>query len=553
MTVGCNVITYPSLSQLDSTRFAALKQLLQAVIQAYNPNVDLATGTLNTLVLHARTLLAQTSEVAITNALNSGSLSFITANPTLADDDAVNRVLGNYRITRQTGTKASGSLTIVLSAQTPIVIAQGAVFTLNGQTFAADQVYAARTSQLAVVGPGDRLLVPAGGNNWSITINVVATAVGSAGNVSRGTAATPAANPINFVQAFATSDFAGGTDPQTNQQLLARLASGLACQTWSNRTTILSFLQNLASVAPPALDYPTLQGISVIGFMDPEMIRDRHSLWPVSGGGRADLYARTALTYQTVTVSKVATLVGINGSQGTWQFGLTKDDAPGYYEVAGVQLPTNSATTFPITTDNRSLDLTATGWKPDLVNLVEGIYSRYQAGVYQFVDTITNAQGMVVGTTQQTYNVLVRAMPQIGQMQDMWNRSANRPTMGDVLVKAPIPAFTTVTCTLNVPATLAVSTAAVQQAIATAINQLPFGTSLASSYLNQVIHNAVPGLLSVTSLGMSCRIRKPDGSQVFQNTTTILTIPEDDANMTSPRTVAFLTDPTQIGVTVVSS
>ena len=48
------MLTYPTFSELDATRFAELKDLLVAVIQAYNANIDLRRGAVNDLALHSR-------------------------------------------------------------------------------------------------------------------------------------------------------------------------------------------------------------------------------------------------------------------------------------------------------------------------------------------------------------------------------------------------------------------------------------------------------------------------------------------------------------------
>ena len=538
------MLTYPTFSELDATRFAELKDLLVAVIQAYNANIDLRRGAVNDLALHSRSLLAAATEQAVVNALNSGSIDYISANPTLADTDAVDRALGNYRLVRTQAAKAAGSIAIVIESLTPVVIPQGSVFTISGRAFAADASYAARTSSAAVTGINDRLLTATSGG-YLFTINVTASLAGEAGNVRRGASATPAQEPFGFVRAYADVDFTGGADEESNAELATRMAAGAAVRAWSNRPSIEAVMR-----AQP--DFAGIKASSVIGMGDPEMTRDQHSIVPISSGSKADLYVRPASSYETVRLRKTATLVSKVGAVGTWQFGLSSSDAPGFYEVEKVLLTTadQSSAGFPIASDVRTTDTSATGWKPDIDNTVESAYTSYQAGTFQFVDTATNATSLVVSSATKDYDVMVRRMPLIGDLQDFWNMRENRPPLGDILVKAAVPCFVSVSMTLNMPSGVTVVAADVQAAVSQAINGLSFTASLAASYISKVVHNLVPDLLTISGMNISGRIRQPNGTAVYLNSSSAIDIPNDPDNLVTEDTVIFVTTEPAISVTV---
>ena len=540
-------LQYPTFADLNANRLAILKELLVGVLQEYNTEIDLRRGTVSDLVLHPRALLTAVNEEAINNALSSSSLQAIIDDPTIADEDTVDRTLGNYRLVRGEGIQASGTVTIILSTLTPVIIPDNLNITISGVVFKTDQVYAARTSEGAVIGSGDRLLTAVTGG-YAFTVNVLAETVGENGNVTRGTTATLEQNPPEFVKAFATSDFAGGRYKETNAALVNRLQTGLAVRAWSNRPSIEAVLLSQPNFA-------NIKSVSIIGFLDAEMLRDQHSIFPVANGGRADLYVRTSTTYQTLSITKTATLVSKDGAVGTWQLGLAKDEAPGYYEIVKVLLPTADPTAagFTPSSEVRSLDLTDDGWKPDLETVLEGTYSAYQSSVVQFVDTTTNATSLTDGVSQQDYDVVVRAMPLIGEIQTFWNNISNRPPMGDILVKAPIPCFTDVSFTLNIRRGYTVNTATVQQTVSDAVNALGFSGQVAASYLNQVLHNLLGiALLATSSMSIAGRIRNPNGTTTNLTSSTVITVADNFPNMVSGRTVAFLSEPSAIAVTIVT-
>ena len=536
-------ITVQNLTTLDTQTVQDNFNVLVQQIQEAYPGVDLRRGVVHDLVLKLAAVLYTANQENITLAQESNSLAQITVNPTLADTTTVNNVLSNYRITRRQGTAATGSITIVVSSLTPVTIANGAQFTVNGLTFLSDNVYNARITQAQVVTTTDRLLTATSGG-YAFTIGVVAQNIGSVYQLSQGTALTPVSPPVGFVTAYATNSFTGGTDTETNSQLLNDLASGMAVQAWSNRTSNFSLLKNQTA-------FSGILSTSEVGYGDQEQLR-YHSIFPVAFGGRTDLYVRTQALPQTTTLTKTATLIAKNGTVGTWQFTITSEDAPGAYQITKILQTTQAITAggYSVLTDTRGWNNTATTFVPDINTALEATYSRYQTITITFNDTDTDATALTLNVSTRNYQVVVQSMPLIKDIQNFVNSRNTR--VADVLVKAPIPCFMDVSFTINQTSTdPAPNTASLQSTVAAAVNDSGFpGIFTASSISNAVLTALAGTKMTISGIDMGGQIRRPDGTIVRIRDPQILTIPTDPTNLISNKTVAFYLDPTNVAITV---
>lgn len=545
-------IAVTDLLTLDPNQVEQFRAMITALVQAYNPLVNIQRGPVQDLVISIKAALDAATQTNIDLIRQSSSMLSILANPALADVDTVNRLLSNYGLTRKAGAVATGTATIVISSLVPTVITNSTIITINGQPFQPTQTFAGRTNSQSVVTSSD-VLITAHGSNYSFNITVQAVNQGSAGNANIGSIATLSQNPANFVSASAASTFTGGIDQETNQALITRFQSGLATKVWSNRMSIDALIR---------AQFPNLVTDSIIGFGDVEMLRDQHSLWPGSQGGRSDIYLRTANSWVAVNLPVTAKLI-VAGSAGTWQFSLTRDQAPGFYEVYGIYLPSQSlsAAGFFPSNDMRgtdiSIDATHT-YQPDIVSALESTFSRYQTATIQFVDTVTNASSLTPGTSTASYIAVLKVMPQIDAINDYLAQRTVRPPMGDVLAKAVIPCFTTVSLTINVPIGVTVNIPNMQASIANAVNTMGFTGELSASLISQTVHNAIPSTISVTGVTLNGRIRRPDLGTVLLTdpaggiTNGYIAVTSDPTNMTTSRTVAFLLNAADVTINVVN-
>lgn len=543
-------ITVTSIDDLDSELVAQLQDEFSELVQERHPEVETIRGVFHDLVSYfAGGISGGVNQTEMSRLQQSMSLAAIEANPALADNALVDAVLSNYMIARKTGLKATGEVALVVSKDVTIVVSGGLVFTSSGVQFLVDRAYTARPSTEMAAGASERILQPLGDGTFSFTISATALMVGASGNVSRSTQFTPSAAPDNYVTSYAATDFTGGTDTELNADLLDRLQLGIAARVMQGRVNIEGLIKEQVAFES-TLDY------SVVGYGNPEMMRDQHGVFPISSGGRLDIYARTAPLPQTISLTKQATYMEQTADGGIWQFSLDKDDAPGFYKVVQVILPADPADTagFEITGDLRGLDLPADQFAPDLINSVEGAYTRYQTAVIRFEDTATNHGSLVEGVSKQNYTVGVQAMPLIGDLQTFCSGSDVRNLSADVAVKAAIPCFLTVNLEIQIgPETTAPSTGEIKTALADAINRLGFPGQVHASIVHDVVHDYLTSRQAVSTIDLHGHIRRPSGTIQVIRASDVLQVPNDPGNLVTGNTVAFILDVNNIGISVVTT
>jgi uncharacterized phage protein gp47/JayE len=533
-----------NLSELDAASVADNLAEITQRIQERNPTIDIKRGVFHDLLLVLHSELSTQHQDGLQKYLDARSLKAIEANPELADDDIVDHVLSNYRITRRQGAAAGGEVTIVVSSPSTVTIAEDAVFTANGQIFIANTVFTAKSQASQVSSATDRLLVPLDDGNYAFNISVTAQEIGSAGEIAKDTLLVPSVVPNNYVTSYAASNFTGGAQLETNTELITRLQEGIAAKATSNRVNMQAMVRE---------GFPATAATSIIGYGDPEQLRDQHSVLPLSLGGRVDWYVRSQTRLLTTTLSMIATLVTKNADgTGLWQVNFTKDTAPGFYEVASIRLPSseNVVGGFNIESDVRGNDLTGDGFIPDIQTVAEGAYSRFQTAVIQFTDTETDHTSLTVGD-KKTYDVAVRIMPGIDSIHDFVASRDVRGVGADILVRAPVPCFTQVSLTLhNKNTSTAPDIGAIQTAVADEINSIGFNGRIYASKIHDIVHNLVDSETDVGFISILGRIRTPSGDQRYIQDDRVLIVPDLASDQTSFRTVQFYADAEDITVSI---
>jgi hypothetical protein len=535
------------LKQLNSTDVDALLVKITEELAAENPTLDLKRGVFHDSVLYYHAVLESAIRENLNRYLSARSLQQIEVDPTLADTTTVNDVLSNWGITRKEGTQAKGEVTIVVSKSTSVTIAAGAIFEANGISFTSDLGYTSTANSSGVATENDRLMVQLADGNWEFTIFVTAVNVGSAGKLTANKAIVPEDAITNYVASFVTADFSDGTNTETNTELITQLQDGLSAKALSNRVNMRALLRSLSQFA-------SVTNQSIVGYGDAEMLRDRHSVFPISYGGRVDWYVRGQSDLQTVTLTKEAALISIDSSgTGTWQFTLVKDDAPGFYEVSRIYLPSSDPEetgTFNISSDTRGLDLTGSGFIPDIATQAEGAFTAYQTGTIQFVDTVTDASSMSAGD-KQNYTVEVHNTPSVKELQDYMSSRDVRSYGADILMKAPVPCFVQISCVINKSAGDSdPDVAGIKTTIAHLVNNTGFIGRLDGSRVLDAIHGYIQNDVSVTDLDILGKIITPAGTIMWlHDSSSIVVVDSTDAMVTS-KTVQFFTSVDDISVDI---
>lgn len=538
----------PTIDDLDPAVVAQNEAFLVTFLQEQYPSLDLSEGrVLRNLLIRPAAQFYSLNQLNNTNLQDSMSVIAIEANPALADPALVDAVLSNFRITRFPGALATGQITIVIANLITTPVQSGTIFAANGFTYQTTQSYVGVVDPAAITSGQQFLIVKRPDGLFAFTIPVVATAVGTLYNAKQGTRFTSAPTIAGVVDLFATADFSGGLNQETNQDLIDRFKLALSPAVFSGRANINSLLVEL---------FNGLQATSIIGFGDPEMLRDRHNLFNISTGGKADIYARTAMLPVGVQLTKVATL--IDADKQIWQFGIGRDDAPGFYTVDSI-LPLNSTPDqggFEIVSDVRGLDLTSTddAFVPQIATIVEGAYSRYQTAVVQFIDPDTDTTGLTPGTSQQSYQVTVRAMPNIADLQDVAVNRGRRNPQADYLVRAPVPAFSQVNLTvLYADPSPAPDVDAIKRAVVNRVSGLNFLMGqLPASVIYQAVQEAIAGTGTMVQAPIDIQvvIRKPSGDSIRARSADEIAVPDLPADDVTSRTTIFYMGVEDVGVTI---
>ncbi len=540
-------ITVDKLSELSDTEIERAHNLVSQLVAEENPGIDVKRGVIHDLVLHLSAILGAAKTKEIDRLRRSMSLNAISEDPVLATDSIVDAVLSNYRVTRSPSATATGTVTIVLTKETATTVPADTEFTAGGQAFTSTTgAVAVRLSEAQVQSDDDRVIQDLGNGLFGFTIGVTATVAGLVSEVKQGDNILMAPEFAFLSKAYATDDFTAGADAETNTDLITRFEAGIAAKAWSNRATIPSMVQ-AESAFTDVLD------VSIIGFADSEMFRDQHSIFPVSLGGRSDMYFRSASTVANITKKITATLVDTTEDGGVWQFGVDRDLVPGFYEVGSVLVtgadPTQAG--YEVTSTVRDFNLADDDFAPDIETAQEAAFTRYQTAIVQFLDTDTDTSALTVATSTQDYDITFRYMPLVKELQDFVGGRTVRNPAGDILARAAVPCMLSVNFTIrrkfNDPEP---DLDAIKDALAVEINGLGFAGQLHASRISDAVHEFLADRGAILDIDLFGRIIRLDGSEAFIRDSDVITIPDDPANGVSPRTAVFLLERSDIGITV---
>lgn len=517
-------------------------------LAAEYPSLDLTQGrVLRDILIRPAAIFHALNRTDYDRLRQSMSLLAISENPDLADPDIVDGVLSNLMITRDPGAKAAGQVTIILASLSTTTVPAGSIFTANGLNYLTDQTYIGVTLEDSVLNDQQKLISARTDGTYAFTIPVTAENEGTQYAIRRGTRFTVSPTIVGLVDIVAANDFSGGRNTETNADLVARAQLGISAKVLSGRTQIEAMIR---------AQFPDSTAVSITGLGDPEMIRDRHNIFAISTGGKADLWVRSQ--YLPVTEVFTISAVLISAALRKWQLTVSRDVFPGFYTIPFI-LPEGAAqdqASLEITAETRGLDLSEIEGEfiPDILSIVEGGYSRYQTAVLQFVDPNTDTTGMVERQTTKSYQVGIYGLPDIADMQSLVSNRANRNPQADYLVKAPVPAFCAVNLTVQYRANAQPPVAAdIQQAVAAVINKIGYDVGkIPASRVYDAVHNVVgqEDSLVVSPIDMFCQIRQPDGALITLRSPNTIIVPSKPESGVTSRTVAFFTDPTQVDVSI---
>jgi hypothetical protein len=543
-----------NLSELNPDRVQELLALFSQWVKERHPEVELSRGVFHDLVLYFNSALNAAVQENVNRVRQSSSLLAISQNPEIADDDIVDRVLSNFNLTRNSGAVATGEALVIVNKPINTPIIAGVTLAANGVTFLPARAFVGVAPGSPANFDGARSMVPVGDGTYAFKITVVATTAGVAGNISRGVKLTPAVAPTNVASIIAATDFTGGTNAATNAEYISKLADGLTAKTIGGRKAFAALIRSQP-------DFQNIAHLSVVGFGDAEQKRDQHGLFPVSGGGRVDIYAQTNTTAQKTEQLLTALYIrpAIEGdlTAGTvWQLTLDKDTAPGFYNIARVaKINDDQNSGYTVTMQTRGYNLAGSDYAPDIQTLQESEFTRYKTLTIQFVDTDKQSTGLTARQSTAVYSVTTVGMPLIGQLQDFLNGREIRCRTADVLVKAAVPCMTTIGFKVQRAANeVNPDIAAIKTEIVNAVSKIGFSGQLSASVISSAAHKYLNGQQSISDMDIFGKILRPDNTVVYLRDPARIEVPDDPDNLVSAKTVVFLTseDDIEIDIDVIS-
>jgi len=321
-----------TLSQVDSQVFAQAERMVIDMLRAEYPSMDLRAGTvLRELVVRPDSAFYALEDGRYRKLEAVRSLAAIAENPDGATDADIDHILSNFRLTRQSGSRARGSARVhvardqayAIPRSFELVAGDGLVFRPDG-----DYLFTSAPREGSTQRP---LFAEPAGGGWYFVLPVVAAEVGVDYMLAPGTAlrAEPAFD--GFIAAEAFSPFAGGTERETVARLMQRLPAAISHRSLESRASIESALRS-----PENGGFgDVLEAVSVQGYGDAAQLRDKHNPTGVATGGKVDIYARTFVAPALVMLEKQGALIAPN----TYRIVIDAGDAPGFYDVFAVADP----------------------------------------------------------------------------------------------------------------------------------------------------------------------------------------------------------------------
>lgn len=533
-------VTLTSLDALDDASVDTRLERLTAIVEDLGAGIEVRRGAFHDLVLAMYAAIGQAYSDATDKVIYSTTPVLSLQNSGAIDSALLTAAADAQGVTRKNGTTARGSITIVVSQNRSVLVPRGTIFTTDdGRRVVSLQAFAARTTGSVVESLTDRVLVQRADGNYEFTIEAVADTEGLSGNIQKDVLFRSVSVPVPYyVTSYVQSAFSGGSNTETDSQLLSRLLQAIPATSLSTRASVPAVINRIPGISPSILN------VSTIGYGDCELQRGRNMIARVA---KADTYARTAVLPSVIEVEVQATAVEVrNGETATWQFPLGRDDAPGHYLVSGIT--DGLGTTYSDITMERGFDAS-----PIQDQLVPEILEPHQAAFSRFatatVRCYSPAGTISVGDTR-TLRAQVRAMPFIADLQGFLGSREYRFVGGDLLVRAPIPVFVSVGIQIHQrPGVVLSDPQNIRTAVANEFNLAGFATKIHGSRISTIVNNLLPAGADVNRLDFITQTILPSGEICRERTTDSVEVKENCLLSVTGRTAVFICDPANITVT----
>lgn len=485
----------PNYLETDPETTAARKAYLRSVWNAIAPEIELQYGIYNSTVAGPAALFSQAVIDSIERWREHTQISQLVENVASGEVDYeyLDLFLANYRIKRKTGKQSVGLVRLLFNVDTGYSFSQVDSFTAKGLIFRPTvQVNISPTGH-QVYAVNDTTLQKLDNGLFTATIEMESDLVSSEANLTAGTklVMVNASYPA-LIDATVVDSFIGGVVEDTLSELVPQLVNGITSKVLSSRTHIASQLKSIEGV--------NVQDISVIGVGDIESVRDKHGLFPISQGGRGDIYVRTTDILQTKQLIKTCKRKPDTDLFMCW---IPREEAIAAYAITSI-MRRNGSKNLPIVSETRGVDLGENTYAPDVINYKEGAFSSYQTMLLIFED-VENPDD------ESEYFISYDYQPYIKELQDYCSNAANMSVFGDLLVKAAVP------CKVNISFSVVIQEgktapdqAALIAAAVRAVNSTGFMNVLPGASIIEAVQSILPSGMFVSDFMMSGELYQPE-------------------------------------------
>lgn len=431
------------------------------VLSQSSPNLITKIGSvIRELIIRPSAYLMSWSTDNFLNMLAQSSVMYLKTSQE-TDNPIADMVASNYFVTRLQGTSARGILTLTLS-QPVLRISRGSQFTVGGATMITPEQYLITNGDMSGT-TSDFVYIKsieyktAAGDYWIANLPVVSAAPGKL-EIPVGSDVTIDFSTSIIIQAELTSPVTGGSDVETDAELMARAEYNTAA------SGIGSYygLQKKFAKAPVAV-----LGLSAVAGEDAPLFRSRYNNVNINPGGIVDCYVKTAKQSTTDSFQVECSIVS----------GKYVGTLP-YLSILAVNSVIVNGSTVPFTVSFESSD-------PNVPAAGARLSTKQ-------VTKISFAPGSMTGT--QTATVFCTYIPGIEALQKYIDDDAEHFIGQDTMVKAAVPVEVTVSCGYSAGTMLEDDQVAIlKQTITDYINSIPVGTrNINFSDLRTVCAAAVP-------------------------------------------------------------
>jgi uncharacterized phage protein gp47/JayE len=396
------------------TAFNNAEQVAIDVLSQAAPNLITKTGSvIRELIIRPAAYLLSWITGNINNDIKQYSVSYLKTSQ-LTDNPVADMVASNYFVTRKQGTQSQGIITMTLT--NPVLrIAAGARFTVSGTAMCTPVQYLV-TNDADSRQDTDNLVyiksIPFG-NNYIANIPVVAVNPGKV-EIPVGSDVAVNFSCATLVDAELTSPVTGGTDTETDAQLMTRAEYNTA------EAGIGTYYGIKKKMAKAPVNVP---GISVIAGEDKPLFRARHNSVNVNPGGYVDCHVKTCNQAIVKTVTKEITPTLSNGVYNC-SMTITGADCAGFIMVQSVLAGGSLVDTFAVEYGSSDITTNAEGAR----------LSVSQTATITFTGTgYTLNEGKLEVSANLVY------MPSIAELQAYMDKDTEHFIGQDIKVKAAVP------------------------------------------------------------------------------------------------------------------